>query len=130
MTQEEKDYKKVIGSRLHDLRTKRKPGYHRCDVANELKMAHSTYNDYEGGRRGPNGGVLIEFAKYYNTTVDYITGNTDDDSPINETDVFNALSKVKRIVSSEDGKGLSEKQMLQIENDLKDVLLKLKNNTK
>ena len=130
MAQEEKDYKKVIGSRLHDLRTKRKPGYHRCDVANELNMAHSTYNDYEGGRRGPNGGVLIEFAKYYNTTVDYITGNTDDDSPVNEDDLLNALDKVDRIVSGKNGTPLSEDELLKIEKNLNNLLLKIKHSTK
>jgi transcriptional regulator with XRE-family HTH domain len=126
MAQEDKDYKKVIGSRLRDLRTKRKPGYHRCDVADELGMAHSTYNDYEGGRRGPNGGVLIEFAKYYNTTVDYITGNTDDDSPVDENNLFDALSKVERIVSNKNGKSLSEEDLLMIENNLNNLLLKIK----
>jgi transcriptional regulator with XRE-family HTH domain len=124
MAQEDKDYKKVIGSRLHALRIKRKPGYHRVDVAKELKMAPSTYNDYEGGRRGPNGGVLIQFAKYYDTTVDYITGNIDDDSPINEEDLFGTLNKITKFMN-DDGSELTEKQRKALTDNLNNLLSKI-----
>ncbi|MGE6756241.1 helix-turn-helix domain-containing protein [Rossellomorea sp. NPDC071047] len=126
MAQEDKDYKKVIGSRLHALRIKRKPGYHRVDVAKELNMAPSTYNDYEGGRRGPNGGVLIQFAKYYETTVDYITGHIDDDSPINEGDILGALSKITKFMNN-DGSELTDQQRETLTNNLNNLLSKINN---
>jgi transcriptional regulator with XRE-family HTH domain len=123
MAQNEKDYKKVIGSRLHALRLSRKPGYHRRDVADELKLPHTTYNDWEGGRRGPHGGKLVELAKYYETTVDYITGKTDNDNPVNENDLLNSLSTVEQFIK--DGKDLSDEEKKQLAMRIQNMLNKV-----
>ncbi len=124
MAQETGDFNKILGGRLHDLRLKRKPGLHRRDVAEELGLAASTYNDYERGDRGPKGWMLVKLAKYYNTTVDYLYGNTDDDSPIDEEDLKKNLSGVKRYVAGE--KKLSHQEVLDLEESLKNLLEQLK----
>jgi transcriptional regulator with XRE-family HTH domain len=120
MAQNEKDYKKVIGSRLYALRLNRKPGYHRRDVADELKLPHTTYNDWEGGRRGPHGGKLVELAKYYETTVDYITGKTDNDKPVNQNDLFTSLNTVEQFIK--DGKVLSDEEKNELAKRIQNML--------
>jgi transcriptional regulator with XRE-family HTH domain len=120
MAQNEKDYKKVIGSRLHALRLSRKPGYHRRDVADELKLPHTTYNDWEGGRRGPHGGRLVELAEYYETTVDYITGKTENDKPVNKSDLFNSLNTVEQFMNN--GKTLSEEEKNELAKRIQEML--------
>jgi transcriptional regulator with XRE-family HTH domain len=123
MAQNEKDYKKVIGSRLHALRLSRKPGYHRRDVADELKLPHTTYNDWEGGRRGPNGGKLVQLAKYYDTTVDYITGKTDDDTPVDEQSLLSSLNTVEKFI--QDGNDLTEEEKNYLAKSLQNILNKV-----
>jgi transcriptional regulator with XRE-family HTH domain len=126
LVQDEKHYKMIIGSRLKALRIKNKPGFSRKAVADELKIPPTTYNDWEGGRRGPNGGTLVMLAEYHNTTVDYLTGHTDDDSPADEMEIKKALKKIDAYVS--DGSVLNENQLNIFEKHLNDILIKLKSN--
>lgn len=57
-------------------------------ISNSLGISRSTYADWEQGRRSPRGKLLLDVAKYFNTTVDYIVGNTDDDSPRTEKELY------------------------------------------
>lgn len=120
MVQDEKDYKQIIGSRLKALRLKNKPGASRKVIADELKIPPTTYNDWEGGRRGPNGGTLVMLAEYHNTTVDYLTGYTDDDSPADEIEIKKALNTVEKYMKN--GKVLSDEQLSIFESRLNNIL--------
>lgn len=51
-------------------------------VAEILKMPQPQYYRYESGYRDIPTDMLISLADYYNTSVDYILGRTDDPSPI------------------------------------------------
>ena len=51
-------------------------------VAEFLKMPQPQYYRYESGYRDIPTYMLISLADYYNTSVDYILGRTDDPSPI------------------------------------------------
>ena len=51
-------------------------------LAEFLKMPQPQYYRYESGYRDIPTDVLISLADYYNTSVDYILGRTDDPSPI------------------------------------------------
>jgi transcriptional regulator with XRE-family HTH domain len=119
LAQGEQDYKDLIGRRLKSLREDRKPGYSRREVADELHLPHSTYNDWEGGRRGPNGKILVALAKYYETTVDYITGYSEDDSSMNRDDIEKMLTNVEFVMH---GKSLTPDQQEKIAALLKKVL--------
>ena len=46
-------------------------------VANYLKIKQNTYCQYENGQRQLPLNCLIELAKFYKTTTDYILGLTD-----------------------------------------------------
>ena len=51
-------------------------------VAEFLKMPQPQYYRYESGYRDIPTDMLISLADYYNTSVDYILGRTDNPSPI------------------------------------------------
>lgn len=47
------------------------------DIAAELGLSLRTYQYYEHGDREPNASVLIAMSKYFNVSVDYLLGITD-----------------------------------------------------
>lgn len=119
MAMENLDHKEIIGKRLESLRLSRKRGYKRVDVAHELNMSASTYSDWEGGRRGPNGGKLVELAKYYNTTVDFITGLTDDDSPIDKNLI---KERLKSAIYGKNGAPLTPREIEELDKAINEAL--------
>ncbi len=66
-------------SRLKDLREDR--DLKQKDIAEVLKIAQRTYSSYETGNRMIPYTYLICLAKFYNTSIDYIVGLTDDQKP-------------------------------------------------
>lgn len=58
------------------------------DMAKLLGITRPAYTAYETGRRQPDYGTLINLADYFNTTLDYLLGRTDDPSPLNENGQF------------------------------------------
>jgi len=51
------------------------------DMANELSIAQTTYSDYERGRLNIPIPILIRLARYYNTSIDYLLGLTNENKP-------------------------------------------------
>ena len=47
------------------------------DVAEYLHIKQNTYSQYENGQRQLPINVLIQLARFYKTTTDYILGETD-----------------------------------------------------
>lgn len=56
-------------------------------IAKYLKITRQQYSLYEIGKRTIPVDLLIELAKYYNTSVDYILGLTNDTLSSNEKDI-------------------------------------------
>jgi transcriptional regulator with XRE-family HTH domain len=85
LSEEKSDFRTVTAKRLKLLRNEKKNQMRKngeskftIDVlADILGVSRSYYTDWEQGTRKPNGQKLIELANLYNTTVDYILGNTD-----------------------------------------------------
>ena len=50
-------------------------------LAHMLSIGQSTYSDYERGRLNVPIPILIRLAKFYNTSVDYLLGITDEEKP-------------------------------------------------
>ena len=50
-------------------------------VANVLSIHQTTYSDYELGNLNVPVSVLNKLADYYNTSVDYLLGRTDEKKP-------------------------------------------------
>ena len=52
------------------------------DVAEYLHIKQNTYSQYENGQRQLPISVLIQLARFYKTSTDYILGETDRRDPI------------------------------------------------
>jgi len=66
--------------RLKQLREEK--NLYQKDVASYLGVDRTTYVKYETGSSEPNVDMLNKLAKFFNTSVDYILGNTDDPTPV------------------------------------------------
>lgn len=83
------------------------------ELADLMGFNLGTYRNYEQGIRAPNAETLIEFAEFYDTTVDYILGRPDKDCPvrlINETseDVFIRLINAYQNLEHENRKKVAD----------------------
>lgn len=64
-----------LSERLIQLKTKRK--LLQKDIANNTGIALRTYQYYERGEREPSVTALIALADYFNVSLDYLTGRSD-----------------------------------------------------
>ena len=51
--------------------------YNQTQIANMLHIGQTTYSDYEKGKVRIPVDCLIELAKFYDVSMDYITGQSD-----------------------------------------------------
>lgn len=65
--------------RLLDLREDK--DLTQAEFAKELDIAQTTYSGYETGNRRIPIEILIRIADYYDTSIDYLVGRTDDPAP-------------------------------------------------
>ena len=62
--------------RLKELREQR--GWNMKQAARELGLPYTTYVSYEKQDREANSELLIKFSEFYNVSIDYLIGATDD----------------------------------------------------
>ena len=62
--------------KLTQLRKERK--LLQIDVANKLEIGRATYGAYEQGIRQPDFDTLKKIADFFNVSIDYLLGNTDE----------------------------------------------------
>ena len=60
--------------RMRDLREDR--DLNQTDVAKMLGMSQTGYSKYETGENDIPTAILIKLARYYNTSIDYLLGET------------------------------------------------------
>ncbi|MBE6837326.1 MAG: helix-turn-helix transcriptional regulator [Ruminococcus sp.] len=82
----------VIGDRLKLLRTQKK--IMQKDLCDEINVVITTYAGYENGKHEPPSEILVRLADFYNVSLDYIVGRTDNP---------------KGIFAEEENKDLSER---------------------
>lgn len=68
-----------FGKRLAELRKKR--GYSQVTFAAAIKVSKSTVGMWETGDREPDNETLQKLADFFDVSVDYLLGRTDDPSP-------------------------------------------------
>ncbi len=68
--------------RLRDLREDR--DLTQDELVKILNMHKTTYTNYEQGKREPPFELIIKLAKFYNVTIDYIAGLTNNPRPYNK----------------------------------------------
>jgi len=76
-------------NRLKEMREAR--GLNMREAARLLKMPYTTYVNYEKGAREPNSETLIQLADFYDTTIDYMLGKTDDPNSVTVSSSDNIL---------------------------------------
>ncbi len=69
----------IMFERIRNLREDR--DLKQKDISEFLKIHQTTYSDYELGNLNVPIDVLIKLAKFYNTSIDYIVGLTDNLTP-------------------------------------------------
>lgn len=113
------EYKTIIGERLQYLRKKQKMPV--ANITGPLGIERSTYTNWERGYRSPNGGKLVELASVFNTSVDFLTGKTDNEELNRE--VVDAITQgIKEGKFVHNGKPLTEKQAKQLADVIKALL--------
>ena len=66
-------------SRLKNKRVEK--GWNKLEASQKMNIPQSAYVRYENGQRAPSYTALKNMALSLGTTVEYLTGQTDDDSP-------------------------------------------------
>ena len=64
-----------LSERLQTLKTER--NLLQKDIANENNISLRAYQYYERGEREPTSSILINLADYFNVSIDYLVGRTD-----------------------------------------------------
>lgn len=64
-----------ISTRLNELKTSKK--LLQKTIADGIHIPLRTYQRYEYGEREPNAAILIALADYFDVSVDYLLGRTD-----------------------------------------------------
>ena len=86
-----------IGNRIAELRKEK--GVSRVQFAQQIGIPSTTLRNYETGVREPGHSFIVQMAKEFNVSTDYLLGLTDNRSP-NET----KKSPEPAVTDSEDGK--------------------------
>lgn len=79
----------MIETRLRKLRLNH--ALKQSDIAEHLGITRASYTYYEQGQRQPNPEMLIRLAEFFQVTVDYLAGRTEDPSPMPEADSTEVL---------------------------------------
>ncbi len=66
----------IMYQRLRDLREDRE--LNQTEVAKMLSMSQTGYSKYETGENDIPTSVLIKLARFYNTSIDYLLGETNE----------------------------------------------------
>ena len=78
-------------NRIPELRKER--GISMKQAAEQLGMPYTTYVNYEKGVRQPNSETLIDLANFYNTSIDYMLGKSNNRIDEHTLDVVNEIDQ-------------------------------------
>ena len=65
----------TLSERLRELKESRK--LLQKDIANDVCISLRAYQYYERGQRQPDAEVLLKLAEYFDVSIDYLVGRTD-----------------------------------------------------
>lgn len=86
----------MFDKRLKELR--QKSNITQWQLAEGLNLSPSSITMYENGRRLPDIPTIINIAKYFNVSVDYLIGNSDipNTNIISESELFNLINSLSQ----------------------------------
>ncbi len=70
-------------------------GITQTELANLLEITQQGYANYENGRREPDIKTLIRLANFFDVSLDYLIGATDDPTPPNKKPLTNSQRVIK-----------------------------------
>lgn len=76
LSSERSENVEILSMRLRELREKNK--WNQEEVAKKCNLVLRTYRRYETGESEPQASALVKMADFYNVSIDYLTGRTDD----------------------------------------------------
>ena len=97
-----------LGKRIKFLREQKELS--QLELAKILNISNSTLSQYEAGNRVPGDDIKNKIADYFNVSVDYLLGRTDDPIPYTQ-----ALGRINRVEMANFSDRLRQ---LRLENDL------------
>lgn len=98
----------IFSERLKTARNNK--GWTRKRAVSELGIPYPTYSGYEQGNRQPDIETMKKIATAYDTTIDYLTGKTDNPSPMSD-EIKQVDLKNDPVVLSYGGKPISKEDM-------------------
>lgn len=93
----------TLDFRLRELRKEK--GLTLEQMANDLNTTKVTLSRYENGTREPKSEMLSQLSDYFNVSIDYLFGKTDEKNPLSkkgQSDVKKALEDIKAQLENSD----------------------------
>lgn len=84
----------MLSKRLKLLRAQ--TPYSQEEIANKIGVARTTYAMYEQGKREPDNETIEKLADYYDVTIDYLYGRTDNPNRISDKDEKDIAKRLKQ----------------------------------
>lgn len=108
------------------------------ELAKVLNTTKSTLSRYENNLRTPNADFVKQLAKYFNISIDYLLGNSDDRTTLNpkEDTPYEKISKlvkeneIKTLAAHFDGEDITDDDVEDIKNFIEFVVQKRKKKNK
>lgn len=123
MDQREISYSKkntVLGTRLQTLRKEKK--LTQRELASKLKIAQSTIALYEVKKREPDINTLQKLAGFFEVSLDYLTGRTDEPHPLGyDPDKVEAVFLWRKGGNNQELQELSEADQKQLDTILRKI---------
>ncbi len=69
-------------------------------LATDLDIKQESISAYESGKSYPNTDTLIKLADYLNTSIDYLLGRTENDTPIQDLNIKTLNPKTYKILNN------------------------------
>ncbi|MCR3760294.1 helix-turn-helix transcriptional regulator [Clostridium felsineum] len=73
--------KNILGKRIKQLRESL--NISQLDLSKYLNISNTTLSQYENGKRIPSDEIKSKLADYFNVSLDYLLGRTEEPNPIN-----------------------------------------------
>lgn len=92
-------------------------------LAIKINMSQASIGAYESGKRIPSINILCKYAKYFNTTTDYLLGRTKSRNALPEKEIVIDLKKLKdHSAVLYDGKSIAEEDMKKLQTVIESIM--------
>ena len=86
------------------------------DLAKLLKISQNGYSQYENSQRNIPTNILKILAKYYNTSIDYLVGITNNIKPYKKSIIKNEFKDINRLKEIREDRDLTQIEIAKLLN--------------